>query len=91
MTTSALSAAMGRDTRYPPRADRRPGADDGTDSGVPVGMTLMPVKPALASSSRQRPWGLTPPHIGGSGGDGSSGIGGGCGSPNAASAADMPP
>jgi len=32
-----------------------------------------------------------PPHIGVSGGGGSSGIGGGCGSPNAASAADMAP
>jgi hypothetical protein len=34
---------------------------------------------------------LAPPHIDGSGGGGSSGIGGGCGSPNAASADDMAP
>ena len=34
---------------------------------------------------------LAPPHIDGSGVGGSSGIGGGCGSPNAASAADMAP
>jgi aspartyl-tRNA(Asn)/glutamyl-tRNA(Gln) amidotransferase subunit A len=33
----------------------------------------------------------TPSHVDGSGGGGSSGIGGGCGSPNAASAADMAP
>jgi hypothetical protein len=34
---------------------------------------------------------LAPPHIGGTGDGGSSGIGGGCGCPNAASAADMAP
>jgi len=34
---------------------------------------------------------LATPHVDGIGGGGSSGIGGGCGAPNAASAADMAP
>ena len=49
--------------------------------------------PSVRYGRPAAPGGLLPPHIGcgGSSCGGSSGIGGGCGSPNAASAADMAP
>ena len=49
---------------------------------------ILPASHLRATGSARR---LAPPHTGGSGCGGSSGIGGGCGSPNAASAADMAP
>ena len=62
--------------------DSAPARKDGQTSGRP-----WPSVGTGGPSARM----LAPPHIGVSGGGGSSGIGGGCGSPNAASAADMAP
>ena len=57
------------------------------DSACPRWTALAKRQVRVTGSARR----LALPHIDGSGGGGSSGIGGGCGSPNAASAADMAP
>jgi hypothetical protein len=65
-----------------------------TRSALSPVASIQPRYHTLRSTSEndwKRPGGLRGPHIDGSGVGGSSGIGGGCGSPNAASAADMAP